>query len=139
MLADRRGFALDIVARPHAGFPAFILYIGAVMDVDRRGTNRYFANAEPWKLAKTDPERMRNVLYVTLETLRNAGAILLQPVMPSVDGQASGSSGPRCIRANLLQPLAERDFALIAANRLTPGTLRCRRRPAIFPRYAARA
>ena len=44
--------------------------------------NRYFANAEPWKLAKADPARMRLVLYVTTETLRVV-AILLQPIMPA--------------------------------------------------------
>jgi methionyl-tRNA synthetase len=32
-------------------------------------TNRYFAGEEPWKLKKTDPERMNTVLYVTAETL----------------------------------------------------------------------
>jgi methionyl-tRNA synthetase len=56
------------------------LYIAAVMEAVG-AANRYFANAEPWKLAKTDPAGMRRVLYVTLETLRIA-AILLQPVMP---------------------------------------------------------
>ena len=44
--------------------------------------NRYFASAEPWRLAKSDPARMRVVLYVTLETLRIV-AILLQPAMPA--------------------------------------------------------
>ena len=48
--------------------------------------NRYFAAAEPWKLAKSDPERMRLVLYTTIETLRVA-AILLQPVMPAAMGK----------------------------------------------------
>jgi methionyl-tRNA synthetase len=44
--------------------------------------NRYFAAAEPWRLAKSDPARMSLVLFTTLETLRIV-AILLQPVMPS--------------------------------------------------------
>ena len=73
--------ALARIARGHMKTFRTHLYIGAVMDVVG-AANRYFANAEPWKLAKTDPERMRTVLYVTLETLRIA-AILLQPVMPS--------------------------------------------------------
>lgn len=43
--------------------------------------NRYFTAQEPWKLRKTNPERMETVLYVTLECLRIVG-ILVQPVMP---------------------------------------------------------
>ncbi len=57
------------------------LYVSAVFDVVSEA-NRYFANAEPWKLAKTDPARMRLALYVTIETLRVV-AILLQPIMPA--------------------------------------------------------
>ena len=44
--------------------------------------NRYFASEEPWKLKKTDPERMNTVLYVTAEVLRSI-AILTQPVTPT--------------------------------------------------------
>ena len=43
--------------------------------------NRYFANEEPWKKAKSDPERMQTILYVTAEVLRNI-AIMAQPVIP---------------------------------------------------------
>src|SRR5262249_44833335 len=32
--------------------------------------NRYFAGEAPWALAKTDPDRMGTVLYVTAEVLR---------------------------------------------------------------------
>ena len=44
-------------------------------------TNKYIDVMEPWKLKKTDPERMATVLYVILEILRHVG-ILYQPVMP---------------------------------------------------------
>lgn len=43
--------------------------------------NRYFTAQEPWKLRKTDPERMATVLWTTLEVLRVV-AVLVQPVMP---------------------------------------------------------
>ncbi len=43
--------------------------------------NRYFAGEEPWKLARSDPPRQKEVLYTTLEALRQI-VILLQPVMP---------------------------------------------------------
>ncbi|THJ66272.1 methionine--tRNA ligase [Arthrobacter echini] len=49
-------------------------------------TNAYFAEQQPWVLRKTDPERMRTVLYVTLEVLRVV-AILSQPVMPTGAGR----------------------------------------------------
>lgn len=44
-------------------------------------TNAYFANAAPWALKKTDPERMNTVLYVTAEAVRQL-AILIQPITP---------------------------------------------------------
>ena len=44
-------------------------------------TNAYFAEQEPWKLKKSDPERMATVLYVTIEIVRKV-ALLLQPVLP---------------------------------------------------------
>ena len=44
-------------ARRHMQSFALHLYIGAVFEVVSEA-NRYFANAEPWKLARTDPARM---------------------------------------------------------------------------------
>ena len=64
-----RADALLGEARRHMQSFLIHLYVGAVFDLVAE-TNRYFANAEPWKLAKTDPARMRLVLYVTIETLR---------------------------------------------------------------------
>jgi methionyl-tRNA synthetase len=75
-----RADALLNEARRHMQSYLIHLYLGAVFDLVAE-TNRYFANAEPWKLAKNDPARMRLVLYVTIETLRIC-AILLQPAMP---------------------------------------------------------
>jgi methionyl-tRNA synthetase len=87
--------------------------------------NRYFAGQEPWALKKTDPARMRTVLYTTAETIRRV-ALLCQPFMP-------GSA------AKLLDLLdvdpSRRQFAdLGEANALVPGTAL----PApqgVFPRY----
>jgi methionyl-tRNA synthetase len=79
-----RADALVDEARRHMQSFALHLFIGAVFDVVSEA-NRYFANAEPWRLARTDPARMRLVLYVTIETLRIA-AILLQPAMPASMG-----------------------------------------------------
>ena len=116
--------ALDL-ARGHMRAFQLHLYIGAVMETVG-AANRYFANAEPWKLAKSDPARMKAVLYVTLETLRVA-AILLQPVMP-------GSMGK--LLDLLAVPESKRNFADIGeAGRLASGTPLPPPAP-IFPRYA---
>jgi methionyl-tRNA synthetase len=120
------------LARGHMRSFALHLYLGEVFAVVAE-TNRYFAAAEPWKLAKTNPERMRMVLYTTMETLRIV-AILLQPAMPTA-------------MSKLLDLLAvspeRRTFAdidqggtaagLVSPKRLQPGALPA---PApIFPRY----
>jgi methionyl-tRNA synthetase len=128
-----RADALVGEARRHMQSFALHLYIGAVFDVVSEA-NRYFANAEPWRLARTDPARMGLVLYVTIETLRIA-AILLQPVMP----------GSMAALLDLLAVAPEaRAFAAVdagalaghldALHRLEPG--RAMPPPApIFPRY----
>ena len=54
--------------------------------------NRYFASEEPWKKAKTDPERMATILYVTAEVLRNV-AIMAQPVIPVACAKLLGLLG----------------------------------------------
>lgn len=88
-------------------------------------TNRYFANAEPWALKKTDPERMGSTLYVTAEVVRQV-AILAQAAMPQ-----------SC--AAMLDQLAvapdARDFAHLGeAGRLAPGASLPSPAP-VFPRY----
>lgn len=85
--------------------------------------NRYFTAQEPWKLKKTDAERMNTVLYVTAETLRQV-AILVQPVMPTSMGK-------------MLDLLAvesdDRVFAQLAQP-LVAGTELPQPQP-VFPRY----
>lgn len=45
-------------------------------------TNKYVDEMAPWALKKTDPDRMKVVLYVLMEVLRYI-AILYQPIIPS--------------------------------------------------------
>jgi len=66
-------------------------YLAFVFDLVGEA-NRAFAHAEPWKLAKSDPARMRAVLYTTAETLRIV-AVLLQPAMPSAMARLLDSLG----------------------------------------------
>ncbi|MFL5053097.1 MAG: methionine--tRNA ligase [Xanthobacteraceae bacterium] len=44
--------------------------------------NRYFAGEAPWSVAKTDPQRMGTILYVTAEVIRQI-ATLAQPFIPA--------------------------------------------------------
>ena len=121
-----RADALVGEARRHMQSFALHLYIGAVFEAVSEA-NRYFATAEPWRLAKTDPARMGLVLHVTIETLRIA-AILLQPVMPGAMGKL----------LDLLGVAADaRRFDQIGpgGRRLAPGA--ALPAPAVvFPRYA---
>jgi methionyl-tRNA synthetase len=88
-------------------------------------TNRYFAGEAPWASAKTDPQRMGTVLYVTAEAIRQI-AILAQPFMP-------GSAGK--LLDLLAIPAGERDFSRLGdAHRLGAETKLPPPVP-VFPRY----
>lgn len=89
--------------------------------------NKYFSAQEPWVLRKAGtPEaedRLRTVLYTTLETVRIA-TLLSQPVMPASTAKLLDLLG---------QPADRRDFTAIDT-RLAPGTAL----PApqgVFPKY----
>jgi methionyl-tRNA synthetase len=128
-----RADALIGEARRHMESFFIHLYVGAVFDVVAE-TNRYFANAEPWKLNKTDPARMRLVLYVTIETLRVV-AILLQPIMPGSMSKLLDLVGAP-VEARTFAALAAGEAAgrLDAPGRLEPGMALPAPAP-VFPRY----
>ncbi|MEM7696479.1 MAG: methionine--tRNA ligase [Pseudomonadota bacterium] len=73
--------ALPAACRTHFDAQSIHAALGAVFDVVSEA-NRYFAAQEPWKLRKSDPDRMAVVLGVTAEALRQFG-ILLQPFVPA--------------------------------------------------------
>ncbi|MBN2274902.1 MAG: methionine--tRNA ligase [Bacteroidales bacterium] len=52
----------------------------AGMDVARLG-NKYLADTEPWKLIKTDAERVKTILHVSLQISANL-AIIMEPFLP---------------------------------------------------------
>jgi methionyl-tRNA synthetase len=86
--------------------------------------NRYVDEQAPWALRKTDEARMRTVLYVLAETVRQL-AILVQPVVP---GSASR------LLDQLAVPATARDFAALAAAPLVTGTA-LPKPEGVFPRY----
>ena len=43
--------------------------------------NKYFNDSEPWSLKKTNPERMRTIIFTISEQIKNI-SILLNPIIP---------------------------------------------------------
>ncbi|MEO0329250.1 MAG: methionine--tRNA ligase [Pseudomonadota bacterium] len=87
--------------------------------------NRYIDEQAPWALKKTDPERMRTVLWVVAETVRNV-AILSQPVMPASCNQ-------------LLDLLAiesdSRDFSVLGEAGALKSDVELPKPQGVFPRF----
>ncbi len=54
--------------------------LSEVMNVARLG-NKYLADTEPWKVIKTDEDRVRTILYISLQIAANIG-ILVEPFLP---------------------------------------------------------
>jgi methionyl-tRNA synthetase len=50
------------------------------MNLARLG-NKYLADSEPWKLIKTDQERVKSVIYVSLQITANL-ALIMEPFLP---------------------------------------------------------
>ena len=50
------------------------------MNLARLG-NKYLADTEPWKVIKTDPDRVRTIMYISLQITANL-AIILEPFLP---------------------------------------------------------
>jgi len=89
--------------------------------------NRYVDAQAPWALRKSDPERMRTVLYVLAETLRYL-AILAQPVVPEAAGR---------LLDQLAVPAEARSFAALGpAQALAAGTP-LPKPQGVFPRFVA--
>ena len=44
--------------------------------------NKYFNDSEPWALKKKDPDRMRTILFTTVQQIKNI-SILLNPIIPN--------------------------------------------------------
>jgi len=57
----------------------------AAMDIARTG-NKYITECEPWKVAKTDMERVKTILYVSLQIVANL-SIIFEPFLPMSSGR----------------------------------------------------
>lgn len=91
--------------------------------------NEYIDSQAPWKLKKTDPERMQTVLYSLAETIRCI-AIMLQPFIPDSAIkllQLVGYSEEEAQQGVAFEQL-KKEYALTASTALAPPQ-------AIFPRF----
>jgi methionyl-tRNA synthetase len=121
-----RGLAEDMLPqiRPLMQHKQFHRALEALWSVIS-AADRYIDEQAPWALKKTDPVRMKNVLYHLAETIRRL-AILCQPFMPLASAR---------LLDQLAVPETERDFsALHPARALVHDTL-LPPPSGIFPRY----
>jgi methionyl-tRNA synthetase len=121
LLEAARGLIRTV--RGHIAEQAFHLALEAIWRVVG-DANRYVDQEAPWALRRSDPARMRTVLYTLAETLRHL-AILTQPFVPESAGK---------LLDQLAVPAAARDFAALETSALTPGTS-LPKPEGIFPRF----
>jgi len=123
-----------LLARAHALLPA-LREVMAVQALHRAlelvwelvgEANRYVDAQAPWALRKSDPGRMRTVLWTLAETIRHV-AVLTLPFLPDSSGR---------LLDQLAVPAAERRFAALGpeGRPLVPGTA-LPRPQGIFPRW----
>ena len=65
------------------------------MNVARIG-NKYLADCEPWKLVKTDPERVKTILNIALQITANL-SIVVEPLHALHRGQVTGDAAARTV------------------------------------------
>ncbi|WP_417448904.1 methionine--tRNA ligase [Kordiimonas sp.] len=108
--------------REHMERQAFHLALEAIWS-QASAADSYISVQEPWKLKKTDPERMNTVLYVLADAIRQI-AILAQPVIPDSAAKLLAQMG-----------IEDRGFDQIGqANHMLPGTP-IPKPEGVFPRF----
>ncbi|MEK7167844.1 MAG: methionine--tRNA ligase [Patescibacteria group bacterium] len=80
---------------------------------------------KPWELAKTDPEKLKKVIYGLLEAVRHLG-IMIYPIMPQTAEKILSMLGQEDWKKQSLEELKE-------WGRLGPGT-RVKKGESLFPR-----
>jgi methionyl-tRNA synthetase len=98
--------------RPFMEYPAFNRALENIW-IFVRSANSYVDHQAPWQLRKTNPKRMKTVLFVLAESIRNL-AILLQPFTPDAAAK---------LLDQLAVPKSARCFSHLGkVSKLTPGT-----------------
>lgn len=80
------------------------------MNIARLG-NKYLADAEPWKVIRTDPDRVKEIMHVALQITANL-VIAFEPFLPY-----SAEKLSRMLRIDL----ASLDWDMLGATNLVPG------------------
>ncbi|MDW3195560.1 MAG: methionine--tRNA ligase [Cytophagales bacterium] len=73
--------------------------LSSMMEVARAG-NKYLADTEPWKLIKTDADRVNTIMHVALQIVANI-AVVAEPFLPETSSKIRSMLG--------LAPLAWKD------------------------------
>ena len=120
-----RGRALVDRLRRHVDVQAFQPMLRDIWEVIG-AANRYIDSEAPWKVRKTDPQRMGTVLYCAAELIRIL-ALLTQPVMPQSSAR---------LLDQLAVPQEGRTFALIGEDHSLPPGVSLPAPEAVFPRLA---
>lgn len=82
--------------------------LASAMQVARLG-NKYLSDSEPWKLEKTDPQRVRTILYNSLRIVGGL-SVLLDPFLPFTTAKLRTMLGlgelkwEDALRADLIEP-----------------------------------
>jgi len=90
-----------------------------------RAANAYVDTQAPWALKKTNPDRMKTVLYVLAETVRRL-AIMMQPFVPEAAGK---------LLDQLAVPDSERTFEYLEDRYSLRADVKLPTPTGVFPRY----
>lgn len=115
---DAMGQAPNLVADNLENFK-FRAAQAEMMNLARAG-NKYLADTEPWKLVKTNPERVKTIMYLALQVAANT-AILANPFIPFTANKLKDIFG-----------LAGFDWALAGKTDLLPAGSRINEAPILF-------
>ena len=93
-----------------------------LMNLARLG-NKYLADQEPWKLIKTDEERVKTIMFVALQ-IATGLAILSEPFLPFTSNKLKGIlRHAELDSASHWDDIATRDVLLPAGHQLNPSEL----------------
>lgn len=93
-----------------------------LMNLARLG-NKYLADEEPWKLIKTDEERVKTIMYTALQ-IASALAVLSEPFLPFTATKLKGMLNFDALEANLTwNGVAEVEVLLPAGHTIGEATL----------------
>ncbi len=92
-----------------------------LLNVSRLG-NKYLADEEPWKLIKTDPDRVQTVMYVGLQ-IAAALATLAEPFLPFTAQKLKNTLGLDATTATPWTAIATQEVLLAAGHTIQKGGL----------------